>query len=319
MAWVQGLVTGAIAPDGTITATRSELVVREGTRPKSIGEAGADPEVFDRIRNRTPGEFRTLGFLGGATALLVPFHALTWLSKPLMDRLAKKYGVARWPEEVLVMLIRNTAAPAIQNAAEPAGGMADGTNLLLDQLEEIVEVGVFRNDGWVRFLLPPHELGRELRAYQAVFDAEQRHVWEVVRPGFPCRYEATLEILPIGRDTLDGRCGVVTVGPVGDCSFLHLARLHLEGVGRRILDTEARPGNREAGEPEWVALRRIVMVIVPRPGRSPIGFHFSNREGSLHPCGIHVALSGEAWDLNLTHLGRAAIEALNWIPKEESR
>jgi hypothetical protein len=43
------------------------------------------------------------------------------------------------------------------------------------------------------------------------------------------------------------------------------------------------------------------------------------REGSLHPCGIHVALSGEAWDLNLTHLGRAAIDALGWAPREERR
>lgn len=307
MAWVQGLVTGVIAPDGTITATRSELVVREGTRPKSIGEAGADPEVFDRIRNRTPGEFRTLGFLGGTTAIVVPFRALAWLEEHLMDRLCAKYGFARWPDDVLVMLVRNTAAPAIQNSAEPAGGMADGTNLLLDQLEEIVEVGVFRDDGWVRFLLP-----RELGEHQAAFDAEQRHAWEIVRPGFPGRYEATLEVLSIGSDTLDGRRGVVTVGPVGDFSFLHLARLHLDGTGWRLLDTEARPGNRDAGEPAWVALRRTVMVVVPRPSKSPIGFHFSNRDGGLHPCGIHVALSGEAWDLNLTHLGRAAIEALGW-------
>lgn len=314
MAWVQGLITGVIAPDGAITATASELVVHGGKRPSSIAEAGADSEVFNRIRRRTPGAWRTSAFLGGATAITVPFRSLAWLPAPLMDRLAVKYGIDMWPDAALVMLVRNTAAPAIQNSAEPAGGMADGTNLLLDQLEEIVEVGVFRDDGWVRFLLP-HELG----VHQAAFDAEQRRAWEVVRPGFPGRYEATLEVLPVGSDTLDDRRGVVTVGPVGDFSFLHLARLHLEGTGWRLLDTEARPGNRDAGEPEWVALRRIVMVVVPRPGKSPIGFHFSNREGSLHPCGIHVALSGEALDLNLTHLGRAAIEALHWTPKKESR
>lgn len=312
MAWVQGLVIGAIAPDGTIAATRSELVVREGTRPKSIGEAGADPEVFEWIRHRVPGEFRTLGFLGGATALLIPFRALTWLPEPLMERLAVKYGFTKWPDEVLVMFVRNTAAPAIQNAAEPAGGMAEGTNLLLEQLKEIVEVGVYREKGWLRFMLPEEFRTDYSITDQGAFNAEQEFAWEIVRSGFPAQmFSGKLELLPLGCDTLDGRQGVVTVGPVGDFSFLYIARLHLEGTGWRLLDTEARPGNRERGEPEWVALRRTVMVVVPRQGKSPIGLHFGD-DGGLHPCGIHVALSGEAWELNLTHLGRAAIEALGW-------
>lgn len=314
MAWVQGIVTVSIDPNGDITATVSEVHVQDGPRPQTIEASGADPEVFDRIRRRAPGEWRTLAFLGGATAITIPSSALTWLPEPLMERLAVKYGIDRWPDEVLVMLTRNTAAPVIQNSAEPAGGMADSTNLLLDQLEEIVEVGVYREDGWMRFLLP-----RELGEHQASFDLEQRHAWKIVRSGFPGKYEAALEVLPIGRDTFDGRRGVVTVGPVGDFSFLHLARLHLVGlVGWRLLDTEARPGNRDAGEPEWVALRRTVMVVVPRPGKSPIGFQFGD-DGALHPCGIHVALSGEALDLNLTHLGRAAIEALGWSPVEATR
>ncbi|MBI4434694.1 hypothetical protein HY635_02665 [Candidatus Uhrbacteria bacterium] len=314
MAWMQGLVSGTIAPNGDITAAISDLRTVEGPRPTRIEEAGADPEVFDHIRHRVPGAFRTRGFLGGATAILVPFRALTWLPEPLMERLRVKYGFDRWPDEALVMLVRNTAAPAIQNSAEPAGGMAEDAQLLAEQLEEIVEVGVCREDGWVRFLLPP-----ELSVYLGRFDGEQRKVWDAVRPDFTRQYEAGLDILPIGRDVLEGRRGVVRVGPVGDFSFLHIARLDLQGSGWRLFDTECRPGNREGGEPEWVALRRIVMVVVPRSGRNPIGFHFSNREGGLHPCGIHVALSGEALELNLTHLGRAAIEALGWIPEEETR
>ncbi|MBI4143014.1 hypothetical protein HY480_04015 [Candidatus Uhrbacteria bacterium] len=310
MAWVQGMATGVIAPNGDITVEVDELQVIDGPRPKHITEVDADPDVFDRIRRRVPGEFRTLGFLGGATAIVVPTDALTWLPEPLMERLRVKYGFERWPEEALVMLTRNTAAPAIQNAAEPAGGMAEDTNLLLEQLKEIVEVGVHDDHGWVEFQLP-YELG----AHQPVFDVEQRHAWEIVRSRFPVRYVAPLELLPVGRDTFDGRRGVVTAGPVGDFSFLHLARLHLaDGADRRLLDTEARPGNREAGEPEWVALRRTVMVVVPREGKSPIGFHFGG-DGGLHPCGIHLALSGEAWEYNLTHLGRAAIEAMGWVPE----
>jgi len=316
MAWVQGVVAGVIAPDGNITAEVSGLRVVEGPRPGNITEADADSDVFDRIRRRVPGEFRSFGFMGGATAILVPFRALAWLPEPLMERLRVKYGFERWPDEVLVMLVRDTAASAIQNAAEPAGGMAEGTNLLLEQLKELVEVGVNRESGaWVRFVLPD-----ALALHQAAFDAEQEKAWEIVLGVYPSvpGYEARLEILSIGRDTLDDRCGVVTVGPVGDFSFLHLAWLRLQGTGWRILDTEARPVNRERGEPEWVALRRTVMVVVPREGRSPIGFHFGD-DGALHPSGIHVALSGEAWEYNLTPLGRAAIEAFGWIPKEETK
>ncbi|MDO8599205.1 MAG: hypothetical protein Q7S02_03785, partial [bacterium] len=73
-------------------------------------------------------------------------------------------------------------------------------------------------------------------------------------------------------------------------------------------------GNRERGEPEWVALRRTVAVVVPRTGKSPILFHFGD-DGGCHPCGVHLALSGEAWAYNLTHLGRAAIEAMGWVPE----
>lgn len=296
-----------IAPDGTITATRSDLVVREGSRPKTADEAGANPETFAQIRNRTPGEFQTPAFLGGATAIVVPFRALAWLPDTLMERLRVKYGFDAWPDEVLVMLVRNTGAPAIQNAAEPAGGMAEDTNLLLEQLKEIVEVGVYREPGgWVRFLLSDG-----LTAHQAAFDAEQQNAWEIVSSSTPWTHghEARLEILPVGSDMLDGRRGVVTVGPVGDFSFLSIARLHLEGAGWQLFDTEARPG--KDGETEWVALHRTVIVVVPREGKSPIGFQFGD-DGRLHPCGVHVALSGEAWDLNLTHVGRAAIEALNW-------
>ncbi len=309
MAWMQGLITGTIASNGDIIAKIGDLRTVEGPRPTHISEAGADPEVFDRIRRRVSGEFQTLGFLGGATAILVPFRSLTWLPESLMERLLVKYGLDRWPNEALVMLVRNTAAPVIQNSAEPAGGMAEDAQLLAEQLEEIVEVGVCREDGWARFLLPP-----ELGVHQEHFDLEQRSVWGFVRPEFPSRYEAAIDILPIGRDVLEGRRGVVTVGPVGDFSFLHLARLHLNGDGWRLFDTECRPGNRERGEPEWVALRRTVAVVVPRAGKSPILFHFGD-DGGLHPCGIHLALSGEAWEYNLTHLGRAAIEALNWTPK----
>ena len=50
MAWVQGEVRGLIAPDGRMTCAVHEIVVRDGPRPRTIEEAGADLDVFDRDR-----------------------------------------------------------------------------------------------------------------------------------------------------------------------------------------------------------------------------------------------------------------------------
>lgn len=299
-------VESSIQLDGRIECRTADLVVMEGPKPKSIAEVGGNPTMFDRIRNRTPGEFSTSAFFGGATALLVPWRALTLLDERSMGLLATKYGIAQWPEEALIMLVRNSAAPTIQNAAEPAGGMAETTDLAIEQAKEIVEVGVYRDDGWVRFML----LG-SLAQGQAAFDTEQQEAWRAVQPASVRAHTVTLEHLAIGQDILDNRHGIITVGPVGDFSFLSIARLHLEGTHWQLYDAECTLGNAEKGEPKWIALRRTVMVVVPRPGRSPIGFHFGE-DGGLHPSGIHVPLSGEAWDLNLTHLGRAAIEAMGW-------
>lgn len=304
MAWVKGVVHGAIHRDGTIECDATDLVVIEGQRPKSIEEAGSDAGVFDDIRTRTPGRFITSAFLGGATALLVPWKSLVLLDQRSMGLLQVKYGIAEWPEWALALLVRNSAAPAIQNAAEPAGGMAETPDLLLEQLKEIAELCVFNDMGCREFALP-----RELHEHDDAFQSEQRAWWSHNGMRAGNAMPAALTMLDIGRDRFNDRRGVVTVGPVGDLSFLTLARLQLDGVGWRLCDTECRPGR--PGEQQWMPLRRTVMVVVPRTGKSPIGLEFGE-DGGLHPCGIHVALSGEARDLNLTHLGRAAIEALGW-------
>lgn len=311
MSWVKGHVFGEITSDKRIIARTTNLQVMEGVRPRHISDSWATAEVFERIRQREPGNFETMAFMGGAGAFVIPFSALALLPERLMDKLREKYG--QWGQDAYIALVRNTGAPYVWNAAEPSGGMAENTNLILEQLCEMVEVGVYCDEGWVRFVLP-----KEMAHCQDRFDREQEFWWGIARPGFsPCA-SATLEILPFGRDEFNSRRGVLAVGPVGDFSFTLVVKLHLKGTGWKILDTEARPGRSEASEPEWTPLLRQVVAIAPRSGKSPLVFQMT-REGVLDERGLHFVLEGENRDLAISHLSRAVLEALDWFPKEKSQ
>lgn len=305
MAWVKGLVTGEITPDKRIIARTTDLQIMQGARPAHITESWATPAVFDRIRSREPGRFETMAFMGGAGAFIVPFSSLALLPERLMDKLREKYGL--WGEQAYIALVRNTGAPAIWNTAEPSGGMAEKTTLVIEQFCEMTEVGVHNDNGWVRFLLP-----KEFETHQRDFDEEQEFWWQIAKPGFFSKSNARLEILPVGKDEFNGRPGVLAVGPVGDFSFTLVVKLHLEGTGWKILDTEARPGKSDAGEPAWLPLRCQVVAIVPRQGKSPLVFQMT-RDGALDERGLHFVLDGENRDLAISHLSRAVLTALGWM------
>lgn len=312
--WVQAHVSGRIDYDGRIIAYTSDHVGMDSPRPgENFADSGADLQVFERFwRYQKTGQFvtgpfDTLAYIGGATAIVVKPSTLELLPKPLMEKLSAKYG----PMGELMYLaeVRNTGAPTIWNVAEPSGGMAEDFNLVAEQIGETVELGVYRDNGWLRFLLSP-----ELAEHQDRLDEEQRLWRQVVRPGFPCQYEAPLQFLPVGKDSLDGRSGIIVAGPVGDFSHLAVAELILSGEGWKVLDTESRPGNPEKGEPEWVALRRKIVGITPRKGKSPMMYEFAP-DGGLDHCGLHIALSGEALENNISHLSGAVLgpRGLNWL------
>jgi len=311
--WVQARIAGIIDSEGKITAHTSNFQGMDTPRPRDFDDSGAARGVFGRLWHYqetgefVPGSFVTLGYMGGATAMLVRTSALELLTKPLTEKLKAKYG----PMGDLMYLaeVRNTGAPTIWNVAEPSGGMAEDFNLVAEQMSETVELGVYQEDGWLRFLLPV-----ELAECQNRLDEEQRLWWNVVRPDFPCRYEAQIRFMPIGQDTLDNRPGIIVVGPVGDFTHQAIAFLDLPDSGWRVLDTENRPGNPEKDEPAWIALNRKIVGVSPRPDKSPIMYEFA-AEGGLDHCGLHLALSGEAIEFNISHLSRAVLgpRGLGWL------
>ncbi|MBI2552376.1 hypothetical protein HYW17_03715 [Candidatus Uhrbacteria bacterium] len=315
MPWTKGIVFGEVTQDGRIVAQTRDLQVMTTPKPPdpdAARKAGLDVDTLERVhKERKPGKFEGVAHFGGATAMLVRWVALAHLDERRMSRLLEKYfgymPEPAFPEWVAIMHVRNTGAPGRQNDAEPSGGMAETVNLLVDQIGEMVEMGVYKEDGRARFVLP-----RELTDHQEKFDVVQTQAWDpfIARPegdvspstSFFSR-DVGLELLTVGRDTLNGQAGVVTAGPVGDFAITSVAKLQLEGTGWKFRDLETHNGT---------PMRRRMVAIAPRPDRSPVVFAL-NFEGGLNDFGHHFVLDGENRALAVTHIGRAVLEALGWL------
>ncbi len=304
---MRALVKGRVYVDGRIKAEVVEIEPGEGPRPRGVEDVpGADPAVLKRIQDRVPGVFKTWCWPGGATAICAPWGGLLTLPAPLVGKLVVKYGL--WEPDVFLMEVRNTGAPHIQNVAEFSGGMAESANLPLEAMLETVEMGFSLDDGWASFDVSA--LAKE--DYSAEVLAEQELWWGIAQPGFPRKYTLRLEPMSIGKDTLDGRQGVISARVEGDFSLLIGARVALEpGSGWKLRDLES---HEEQDGRVLVLDRKITAVANRRLGRSPIMFEF-DKAGGLDECGLHVALSHEAVELNISHLGRQWFgpHGLGWL------
>lgn len=309
MSWVRGVVSVDILGDGSMHACTSELEVVEGQKPLTFEDSGADAEVFDCLRRREPGRFETVAYFGGATAILVPFGTLSLLSASEMARLDQKFGFAGMPlvgRQALMMLVRNTGAPAQWNCAEPAGGMASDVDLELEAVKEIVELGVFHDEGWLGF-----RLAAGSAEHQAALHGEQEEVWGAVNPDLRLTNWTTLHDMSLGQDSLDGRTGIVSAGPVGDLSLCTVKRIGTEprfSDGWRFLDTELHLGS----DGEVIPLRRKVVAVVPRDDKAPVMFELGP-DGRLHVGGVHVVLEGENLELLTSVLAKRVLRVLGWV------
>lgn len=308
MSWIRGFVSGEVS-QGSIIGRTDNLEVMYTPKPVDPNAAkkeGLDVDLLDFLyKKRKPGQFKCMAHFGAATAILVPWDAITKPDELCMGRLLEKYfgymsacgTKPAFPGWVAVMNVRNTGAPARQNDAEPFGGMAHSLNLLADQVGEMVEMGVYRDGGWTHFLLP-----KILADYQSKLYNEQEMTWKIVKPGFCKSNEARIELMNVGSDELDGRCGIVTVGPVGDVSIISVAKLCLEGTNWKFCDLEIHNNK---------PMNRHTVAIAPRIGRSPVVFQLN--QGKLDDFGHHFVLDGENRELAVTHVGRAVLEALGWL------
>ncbi|MEI6477622.1 MAG: hypothetical protein WCO52_01385 [bacterium] len=300
--WVLSTVTGTVEDDGTIHLNSFDHVPQFSPKPSSSVESRVTDYDFNGISQRTSGVYKTNTHIGGAISMMVPLAALRMFGSEKWDqRLLGRVGEPN-TRIVHVAAIRNAGAPAEQFVAAPFGGMATSTEFELEQLMEgIGECLVFQDDGWARVRLPD-----KLAHHQQRVDEELHHIWSIVRPDFPQKYEVDIALHDIGRDTLDGRSGVISCGPVGDLALLSFAALDLTPVGNWMLRDGELSGDR--------ALNRPFVAMFERRGCSPLMFP-CKREGGFDPNGMAVPISGDVVHESLSHLERAILgpRGLDWL------
>lgn len=303
MSWVYAMAKASISPSGDISLRLDDVELRPGRRPIEPTE-GFSPnlEALEAIRDRRAGRWQSPVFVGGATAVLASFCHLDTLSREALDRLWQKYGP--WYDEVVLAAVRNTMAPAIWNVAEPFGGSAEVEDLELARVLELAELGLYR-----RGLSGPEWPSFKLLSGSTEVNEEQRMVWRALCKDAREVGEVSITGVKYGSDSIADQPCIVSAGP-GDLSIVRFARLApppLSSDGWCIRDGELD----RAGQP----LNRKMVVIARRPdGKSPIMFEFAP-EGGLDPCGLHMALSGEALEYNLSHLTRDVLgtHGLGWL------
>lgn len=286
MPYVSGKAVVTIGADGHREVVTSDLVVNPGDKPRSLATSGSDPDVWGCIREGKLGRYETVAHFGGATALFVPTKAIALPHPTLLAQLADPLG--GFEEETMIGAVRTTGALGAENCVDTMGGMFTMLDWNYETLAASVKILVFRDDGWVRIVLPP-----DLASFQPAFDEVQRKRWEVARLGFPQKHEALITFVPMGQDEFNGEPTLVVFGPIGDCQFVRVARLALEGDGYRFCDGEWRNGKREAGEGELVPLRRKIVTVVTGPllKSTPLILELHS-EGHLHQGGLHVFVEG---------------------------
>jgi len=252
-------------------------------------------------------------FIGGGITYIVQGFHMSLLANGLMHRLFEKYGA--FGPNVILAFARNTGAPAVWNAAEGSVGMAESLNLDLERYCEGTELGVYSDDGWYRLNFT--QLSGE---DQAEVHISQSMWWSRVAPrmkraeGVDETYGAPVRILSHGRDSLGGVQGVLAAGPVGDLGFIQLAHLEPPDDERlRFIDCECYMGDNVDGYQEWVPLRRQMVAIMPREGKSPIVFPLT-RDGRFNEFALPFVLEGENIELCLAHTMREVLAAMRWLP-----
>lgn len=296
MPYVVGKMRATIYTDNRREVVTSDLQVMPGDKPRTLEASGSDPAVWVRIRAGEPGSYETLAHFGGATALLVPRRAIALPDPDFLGQMAANFG--ELGEEALLGAVRTGASAATQFCVDTVGGMFTTLDWDFETLAAMLKILPFRDDGWVRVLLPAN-----LAQHQDAFDAEQRKRWNVARPDFGHRHEAQLTFAPTGQDRFNGEPTLVVFGPLGDCQFIRVARLELEGDGYRFCDGEWRTGqrviNQHRHEPEeelvpafWPLHRQIVATttVANHPG-VPLILQL-HPDGHLHQGGLHVFVQG---------------------------
>jgi len=302
--WLKGGLLAIVADDRSITATADDLEILPFPKPNMDEDYGQSWNAIAAIRQRIPGRMGTMAHFGGATAVLVPSRSVARLSEGEMQNWSHKFG--GFGNEWMAVLARNAKPRVWTSALSLAGGMFESPDFLWELLEEMLELGIFNDEGWLRYILP-----EPIKHLQARFDDAQDFWWNVVRPGFPCIGTVQIESTGIGKDSLNGIQGIFTIGEnLGDAAITQVVRVNLSlGTGWRFLDTESVLGTNVQA---WFPMRRRPWLIAPRDGRAPVALPL-DADGRLDGLGVPFVIDGENITTVITDVTRGALEGLGWL------
>lgn len=210
MPYVLGKMVATLHSDGRREVTTSDLQVMPGDKPRTLAESGSDPEVWAALRAGAPGTYETLAHFGGATALLVSRRAVALPDPNFLAPMAQEFG--ELGEDAFLGAVRTGSAAATKNCVDTCGGMFTTLDWEAETLAAMLKILPFRDDGWVRMVLPPR-----LADHQGAFDDAQHKRWAVSGSGrLGDRHAARLFFKSVGSDTFNGESTLVVFGPLGD-------------------------------------------------------------------------------------------------------
>jgi len=302
MSWIRGWLEGVVDSRGRITATFSDMEVVEGHLPKNGEEFGANPEALQALNERVPTSFATLARLGAGVAVVLQVACLKWARDAWVPKLAEKFG--EYGPQGLLCLLQDLGAGGTWLCADVCAGVPTVTNIFGGAFTEIVELGLFKPEGWGKFVLPGAS------DYQSLVNNEQEREWADHQPNFPSGMEIPVDIPSFTMvDEINGIDTVLSGEPgPGSIEAIVIASAKLPNHDWLVRDIEHIRDN--DGNAKF-ALNRHPAVICPRPGKSPLMFQFG-------PSGLDIntpviPLSGEALDLCVNRKVETVLRALDWL------
>lgn len=303
--YVLGRLVAEVDDNGAINGELTDLTVYEGRRPVKAEDFGADPEQIALLNSRMPrAKINTLVRPGvGAGITLFSLYTLRLAQEKWMEKFMMNVKFLK--QKAIIGPRRNIRAGGTWLVQDTCAGILEEKDFIAGAIKEMVEIGFYDVDGWLKYILPV-----EYSQYQDMLDQEQKSVWQLFGgPDFKPIKEEMVNILK-ARDSLNG-FSVILSGEEnsGSAEIALLTSISLPIIEKGWLTTDLETGSDdERGE---FLLNRKVLVIVERQMKTPIQIGFGDEGMDLdYPA---IAMEGENLLLNTNAKVRSIMAYLGWI------
>lgn len=286
MQHVIGHLRGSVSDDGkSILASLDRMEIRDGARPKTAESFGADRDVLMEINKRVPGStFETLVRPGAGVALMISDISVFLKDgdDDFLDQTRKRFtdyehGETMGPTALLGP-VRDFNYGFHQDVC---AGIVEVLDLKAAALNEMIEMGFYKADGWAGFKLPD-----SLKKYQGLVDSALCKEWHSIAPDFPKRYEVEFELFENMPDKInDIPCIISTEPYCGSVEIILIGKVDLSGYGWKVMDTEHHNG-RPLRRTPMLATSRVATILCLDEAMSPFKMALDPIQIALGPDGF---------------------------------